>query len=385
MDKVAVSSQDSCILVPITALSLYAVASGYLMSLIPLALTSHGLDNSLASWLASAFFAGLLVGAFIIEPLIGRLGHQRAFIWSLITLLITVVALPALPYSATWVASRLVAGISVAGVFVVVESWLLHGDVNMRAKRLGIYMSSLYGGTSIGQFSINLLGVRGWSPFIVISVVLILAVLVLLLPNTKQPEKHQSTAFSIKKVKSLNQPALIGCLVSGLTLGAVYGLMPLALTSIGISHDHVGSLMALVIIGGMAIQPLIPYLSKFLGHKLLMAALSLFGGAAAVVTIFSHDHMMLGMSLFILGMAIFALYPVAINLGSSKLPAEHIVSATQIMLLVYSIGSVVGPIMVAAMDKKGQGLFSFLLAALMITCLYMLLMSVGRRQLVAGD
>ncbi|MEO1957552.1 MAG: hypothetical protein ABGX03_06495 [Methylophilaceae bacterium] len=36
--------------------------------------------------------------------------------------------------------ARFVAGVAVAGVFVVVESWLLHGNEADRAKRVGLYM-----------------------------------------------------------------------------------------------------------------------------------------------------------------------------------------------------------------------------------------------------
>ncbi len=60
----------------------------------------------------------------------------------------------------------LVAGIAVAGIFVVVESWLLHGDEQGRAKRLGIYMVSLYGGTALGQMAIGQLGVAGAVPLL---------------------------------------------------------------------------------------------------------------------------------------------------------------------------------------------------------------------------
>ncbi|MGL6026870.1 MAG: MFS transporter, partial [Vibrio sp.] len=51
------------IAVPVLALTLYAIAAGYLMSLVPLMLPYYQLEASLASWLASGFYAGLLVGA----------------------------------------------------------------------------------------------------------------------------------------------------------------------------------------------------------------------------------------------------------------------------------------------------------------------------------
>jgi len=71
--------------VPVIALGFYAVASGYLMSLIPLMLSHYGLDTAMASWLPSSFYAGLLVGALSIEPLVTRVGYKHGFALCLAT------------------------------------------------------------------------------------------------------------------------------------------------------------------------------------------------------------------------------------------------------------------------------------------------------------
>lgn len=154
--------------VPVIALSLYAVASGYLMSLIPLMLGQYGIDASNASWLASVFYAGLLVGAVVIEPAVKHIGHRIAFIACLALFIATIVALPLMPVAWAWLIARFVAGIAVAGVFVIVESWLLVGDESSRAKRLGLYMGSLYGGSALGQLGIGFIGVQGSLPFVAI-------------------------------------------------------------------------------------------------------------------------------------------------------------------------------------------------------------------------
>lgn len=386
MENTLAPAPKARISVPVIALALYAVASGYLMSLIPLMLPEYGLETSLASWLASVFYVGLLIGAVVVEPLVKKVGHCTAFVWCLVAFIITIMMLPLLPSATMWIIARFVAGMAVAGVFVIVESWLLHGDESARAKRLGLYMASLYGGSALGQLGIGVIGISGGVPFITIVTLLIVAVVVLLFGESDQPESENSTPLSFKQIGKLNHAAIIGCAVSGLTLGAIYGLMPVELQSRGISHSDIGSLMAVIILGGMAVQPLVPWLSKYLGRTLLMALFCLLGVAAITFTTMVSGLQALGSGLFLLGMATFALYPVAINLGCDKLDANYIVSATQVMLFSYSIGSVAGPVAADWFMNSAQGLMSYLFATLLATCLYMLMASIKtKRQAMAGE
>ncbi|KJY84038.1 MFS transporter [Vibrio galatheae] len=386
MEHTLLPDPKARIAVPVLALALYAVASGYLMSLIPLMLTEYHLNVSLASWLASVFYVGLLLGAIGVEPLVKKVGHRSAFVWCLVTFIITIMVLPLIPYTPVWLIARFVAGVAVAGVFVVVESWLLHGDEKNRAKRLGLYMGALYGGGALGQLGIGIIGISGGVPFITIVTLLILAVVVLLFGESDQPESEHSAALSLKQISKLNHAAIIGCVVSGLTLGAIYGLMPIELQNRGISNSNIGGLMAIVILGGMAVQPVVPLLSKFFGRTLLMALFCLLGVAAITFVSMVSGIQALGLGLLLLGMATFALYPVAINLGCDKLDANYIVSATQVMLFSYSIGSIVGPVIADSFMSDAQGLLGYLFAALLATCIYMLIASVKtKRQAVAGE
>ncbi|NWJ67628.1 MFS transporter, partial [Vibrio parahaemolyticus] len=161
MENTVVSAASPRVTVPVVALSLYAVASGYLMSLIPLMLGEYNISADYASWLASVFYGGLLIGAMFIERIVRNVGHRKAFIGCLAAFSLTIVALPAFPNGLVWLVARFIAGVAVAGVFVIVESWLMSGDEASRAKRLSLYMLSLYGGSALGQFGIGVLGVSG--------------------------------------------------------------------------------------------------------------------------------------------------------------------------------------------------------------------------------
>src|SRR5690606_12066835 len=127
---------------------------------------------------------------------------------------------------------------------------------------------------------------------------------------------------------------------------------------------------ALVILGAMAVQPLVLWLSKHLGRTLLMALCCLLGATSAVLPLLDSEMGTLAVSLFMLGMTTFALYPIAINLGCDKLDAHYIVSATQVMLFSYSIGSVLGPVLADWFIQTNQSLLGYLFVTLLATCLY---------------
>jgi MFS family permease len=374
------------ITVPVIALSFYAIASGYLMSSLPLMLSEYGLDKNLSSWLASAFYAGLLTGTLLIERAIARVGHRDAFVIALAIFIATILVLPLIPHQAVWLLARFVAGVAVAGIFVIVESWLMSGDESQRAKRLGVYMCSLYGGSAVGQLGIGYLGITGGVPFIAMFTLLFGAIIVLMYGQATAPQIHDAQSLSLKQISKLSHSALIGCIVSGLTLGSIYGLMPVELAQRNIAHQDIGGLMALVIMGGMAVQPMVTWLSHHIGQVLLMALFCLLGVASIGVLTINHDFYVLGMSLFVLGMATFALYPIAINLGCRNLDPSYLVSVTQVMLLCYSIGSVAGPLVADSFMDSQAGLFTYLFASLLATTIYMLIASLKRSPLqIAGE
>lgn len=367
-------SLNNSIFVPVAGLSLFAIASGYLMSLIPLSLSKFGLSPDFAPWLASIFYLGLLVGANGIEPIVAKIGHRLSFILFLLLLLLTILLMIAQPSEGVWLASRFVAGIAIAGVFVVVESWLLIADTaKQRAKRLSFYMIALYGGGAIGQLGVSNIGVDGIQPYLLICALLLFAILPPLLIKKGQPNFHVQQKIPLAEFKHISRPAIVGCVVSGLTLGPIYGLLPIFIQAQTGNNNDTGLLMALVILGGMMIQPIVGYLSSRINKSLLMAFFSLMGGGAIFILMLSAQTYVTAVSYTLLGGCIFALYPIAISLACESLNSSKIVSATQIMLLSYSIGSVVGPIFAVKFQTLPNSLLLYLALCLTSTAIYMLI------------
>ncbi|MCW3170932.1 MFS transporter [Shewanella subflava] len=378
MSKIIHEHVENSIAAPVIGLTFFAIASGFLMSLIPLSLSYFGLSQSLTPWLASVFYFGLLLGATCIQRVIKYFGHRRAFILFLSLVAITVVAMLLMPNPVTWLAARFVAGMAIAGVFVVVESWLLMANCpKKRVKRLGLYMAALYGGSAAGQLAISLFGTQGLQPYMLVLGLLFLATLAPLILRSGQPVSEELQRINRKEIRHINRPAIIGCIVSGLLLGPIYGLMPLYLSQSTAFSGQTGLLMASVILGGMAVQPIASALSTRMSKSLLMAIFCLLGCIAVMGILESSSLLMMAISLLLLGASSFALYPIAITLASDTLPIEKMVSVTELMLLCYSVGSVLGPLMATSFTAADDGLVVYLGVCLLATCIYMLIKSMA--------
>ncbi|WP_427979355.1 MFS transporter [Agarivorans sp.] len=363
------------ILSPLLGLALFSVASGYLMSLIPLALAPFSLAEELSPWLASAYFGGLLLGALKAQTLIRRCLHRISFIICLVTLLASVLLMYFFPHAVAWLVLRAIAGAATAGIFVVVESWLLMVDNDkQRTTRLALYMVTLYAGNALGQLLISGFGVSGALPFLLVSVLLALALVApIFTANTSVPAT-QHRALSLADIGHLSQSGLIACLVSGLVLGPIYGLLPSYINQFTIWKDDLGLLMASVILGGMLVQPLCGRLSANYNKTLLQAVVALVGVAAALSMLLADTIYSLALSLFILGAAAFSLYPIAISQACLNQSTDKIVAITEMMLIIYSLGSIVGPIAAELASDSLAQLPYYFGAILGSSTIYMLLM-----------
>ncbi len=315
------------------------------------------------------------MGTFTSKHIITLFGHKFSFIILQVCFAASLLVLPFFQHQYFWLLDRLVGGLLVGGTFVVIESWMLKGSSEGRRKRLSVYMGMLYGGTALGQFALSLFGTNGVTPFMLSAVLAVIsAILLAILPEyISESNPPEFTVQSQPGIRWVKIPALIGCLVSGVLLGTIFGMMPLEFDRLGMSQAQVGSLMAIITIGAMVVQPVISLLSKKVARTLLMSFFALLG--AMSIGIFEQVQSGLSICMFILGMSVFSFYPIAINLGSSSVPEEHMVGASQQMLLTYSAGSVLGPIIAQHFMMAKSGLFGFFFVALTTACLYMLLVS----------
>ncbi len=147
-------------------------------------------------------------------------------------------------------------------------------------------------------------------------------------------------------------------------LAAIYGLLPVYANEIGMNISEIGTLMAILIFGGLSLQwPLGRWADR--GNRRFVLNLAsfltaLFGLLIAVQN--PIDPATLLILAWFFGGFSFTLYPLSMAYVCEKVPEEQLISATGGFVLSYGLGAIVGPLCAPiAMDLFGPaGLFYFL-------------------------
>ena len=242
------------VLLLLCGLLLLTVSIAVLNTLVPLWLTHAQLSTAGGNGQLS-YFSGNLLGTLVAGKLIQRVGFTRSY------------HLSCLVFAAATAGMVLSIDFELAGlallrrrrlrpIWVIVESALLRsGNLSNRGQLLAAYMIVYYLGTVTGQLllsmtSTELLHVVPWVTAIVISAML---PMLFARVNRHEDEPQQAAVWTMLKRRSARL-GINGCIISGIVLGSLYGLMPLYLSHQGMSDANVGYWMALLVSSGIVGQ-----------------------------------------------------------------------------------------------------------------------------------
>ncbi|WP_038904587.1 MFS transporter [Dickeya zeae] len=363
------------VLLLLCGLLLLTVCLAVLNTLVPLWLNDRQLPVWQVGVVGSAYFSGNLVGTLVAGRLIRYSGFNRSYYLAVLMFGGATAALALSPDIGSWILWRFVAGIACALIWVVVESALLcSGNALNRGQLLAAYMMAYYLGSVVGQLLLSMVSTALFSILPWLVALVLLAALPLLFARIPppQPVTHRVNVWRMLRYRT----ALLGiqgCVISGIILGSLYGLMPLYLAHQGMSDASVGYWMALLISAGILGQWPVGRMADRYGRLLVLRVL-VFAVILGSLAILLPGRYSMASSLFLLGAAGFTLYPVAMSWACEKVAPNELVAMNQALLLSYTIGSLCGPSLAAMlMQTYSDKLLFVLIAAVSLGYLIILL------------
>ena len=366
------------VLLLLCGLLLLTLAIAVLNTLVPLWLAHENLPTWQVGMVSSSFFTGTLLGTLVTGSLIKRFGFNRSYYLASLLFAVGCAGLGLMVGFWSWMVWRFIAGVGCAMIWVVVESALMcSGTSRNRGRLLAAYMMVYYIGTVLGQLMVSKLPTDLMSVLPWVTGMVLAAILPLLFTRIVNQNSEHQEATHVWPMLRLRQARLgvNGCIISGIVLGSLYGLMPLYLNHQGVSDSGIGFWMAVMVSAGIVGQWPIGRLADRFG-RLLVLRVQVFVVIMGCLAMLSNAAM--APALFILGAAGFTLYPVAMAWACEKVEHHQLVAMNQALLLSYTIGSLLGPTFTAMlMQNYSDNLLFIMIASVSFIYLLMLLRKAG--------
>ncbi|MFZ5726526.1 MAG: MFS transporter [Pseudomonadota bacterium] len=350
----------------LVAIFVMMAGSGFLSTLIGLRLERAGSGTMVIGLIATAYFGGLVLGALRAGDVVRRVGHIRAFAAFVALLSASTLTYALFQHPLLWGALRLVDGLCIAGVFICVESWLNdRAEAETRGTVLAFYMVALYSGQAIGQLLLRSGNSAPQIPFELASVLISLAIIPVCLTRAAAPTLEDAASLPLRRLFEASPLGVAGAGMTGLLLGAFYGLAAIYARRIGLGLGDTATFMMTVILGGVALQwPLGRLSDRFDRRRVIIACFAATAGVSIALAMAPTGALLFALGALFGGLS-FALYPLCVAFANDRLlPSERVTASGQLVLL-YAVGAALGPIgAAAAMSASGAGgLFLFIASA----------------------
>ncbi|QDC01489.1 MFS transporter [Mesorhizobium sp. 8] len=337
-------------------------ASGLHGLLLPLRGQVEGFSTAALGLMGTAWASGFVAGCFFAPRIVRRAGHVRAFGTFAASGAIIALLTGLIIDEYAWIVLRAFTGFTMAGAFMIIESWLNEKATNEnRGTVFGLYMMVTYASIMGGQMIVAGGDVHSASLFMITGIFFCLSLIPTAVSTQSTPQPLQDVKLDLKGLYANSPVSAVGCLLIGVangawgTLGAVYG------ARVGISTPAIALMMSLVVIAGAVMQLPAGRLSDRTDRRYVLAGAA-FCAALFALLIFLFQPRTGALVLTFAacyGAFAYTLYSVAVAHANDHADAQDFVKVSGGLLLLYGFGTMIGPMLAAGlMDRvRPEGLF----------------------------
>lgn len=337
------------------------VGNGLNLAVLGVRMVDEGFGVRTSGWVMACYFAGFLLGPVYVVRSLTVVGHVRVFA-SLASVASCVVLLQFIWISPiSWALMRLVFGFCMAGLYVVVESWLNDASTpRNRGRTLAVYMIVSMGGLGLGQLLIAAGDTNGNVLFVVSSILVSMSfVPIALAATTDAPPVRVSPRLKLRGLAKVAPTGLVGMVFTGASHGILFGLSAVYATRAGFSAGETALFLALPSLGALVFQWPVGWASDRLPRRGVIFVVAVCAASmAALLALTPEGNLVVLPMMFVLGGLTFPLYSLLLSHTLDRSAPGTAMSASGTSLRVNGTGAVLGPIIAGSiMAALGETAF----------------------------
>ncbi|MBU1331512.1 MAG: MFS transporter [Gammaproteobacteria bacterium] len=338
------------LIAPISSLlggvALLLLGNGLLNTLLTLRGVAEGYSTGMLGLIMSGYFVGFLLGTWLAIPLVRRVGHIRAFAFCASLAAITALLHLLFVDPWVWLGLRVLYGLALVSLYMVIESWLNAQVPNdKRGQVFAVYMAVNLGALAAAQQLLNLAEPTDFLLFVLAAMLISAALMPITLTRQAQPSLPETLHTNLRQLVGVAPLAIAAAALSGLALGAFWGLAPVYAALSGFDAPGVGLMMSGAILGGALLQLPIGRYSDSHDRRLVLFWVVLLAVLVALVMSLLPAGRLLLVAMFLWGGLAFAIYPIAVAQLIDQLHSDEILAGSGSLLMINGIGSACGPLL----------------------------------------
>ncbi len=328
------------------AITVFGFAFGMTYPLLSLILESRGVSSDMIGINSAMMPIGILLFASIIPVAAKRFGARNLAIVAALVTALMILSYKVFDNLPAWFLIRLVQGMSISTLFVLSEAWIVGsaGDAN-RGKIVAIYASVLSGSFGAGPLLISIIGIEGWLPFVLGSVVVLLGIIPFIFIREdaqNEPEETPASGIFSFAPKAPMLLAAVGAFAifdaAALSLFPVYGIKS------GLDVSSSANILTAMIIGNTLLQFPIGWLSDKFPHRWVLGGCALITAMTLLLLPFALDGFWKWPLLVLMGTTGYGIYTVSLVALGNWFSGTELVNGSASFAIVWGFGALIGTI-----------------------------------------
>ncbi len=374
----------------IACMAIFGVTMAMSTPMIGLILESRDVSRTAIGALGAVPALSLILTNPFIPMVVRKLGF-RPFIFGCIVMeLILVLLMPVLDSLPAWFILRALMGMSVNGLFVASETWInMVTEDRNRGRVIAIYGMALYSTFAIGPFLVNLTGIEGYLPWLVIAGFIVLASVPLIWTRKLPLEVEGRGSFSVLSFFFVAPTLLAAVFLSAFKEMSNGTLLPVFAVRSGFVMEDANALLSTAYVGGLLMQFPLGWVADRVNRYGLLITLIAIGliGCLLLPTMMAWHNLFtfVGIALWV---GLFSgVYVVTMTIIGQRFKGTDLVTANAANGVMWGLGHLSGPTMAGiAMDIWDPNGFAWTLAAVTFVILVIAIYQrIRRRQLSRSD
>lgn len=329
------------------------VAVGAIVPLVSLSLARDGYDGVMIGINSAMLPLAVMLMGPLMPRIIAQLGTLPSIYLGLGVAAVGVLLFPIFPNYYAWCAIRFLIGMAAAIHWITSETWInLMATSTSRSRVMGIYASVMALGFVLGPLVVNLTGIDGWLPFVVVSVALGVALLPVALARQVAPAVSVHGAVSIAAAFAAAPTVMMAALVAGFVDASLFTLIPVYELRAGFDREIAVASLSIFMAGNLILQLPLGWLADHTSRRgILLLSAAVVAGGAVIYPLLLGSPPWLWLMMFLWGGVSWGIYTLGLALMGERVPANQLAVANAAFVMMYELGSFSGPIIAgAAMD-----------------------------------